>query len=207
MRFEGTIKSWNDERGFGFIESTQGGDPVFVHVKALAPHAGRPQINQRVSFEIELGPQGKKRARNVEPARTARPSRLVRRSKEAPAQWGTATRFAIPAFLLLYAVVAVLWKPPIWMAAFYVSVSIITFLTYAIDKSAAQSGGWRTSESTLHTLAIAGGWPGALLAQQVLRHKSAKAEFRAVFWVTVVVNVAAFVLWCSPAGSALWAGR
>lgn len=207
MRFEGTIKSWNDERGFGFIESTQGGDPVFVHVKAFAHHAGRPQMNQRVSFEVELGPQGKKRARHVEPVRTARPSASVRHSKESPAQWGTASLFAIPAFLLLYAVVAVLWKPPIWVAAFYVSVSIITFLTYAIDKSAARSGSWRTPESTLHALAIAGGWPGALLAQQVLRHKSTKAEFRAVFWATVVVNVAAFLLWCSPAGSAWWAGR
>ena len=84
--------------------------------------------------------------------------------------------------------------------------SLFTFITYTIDKSAAGRGGWRTPESTLHALAMAGGWPGALLAQQFLRHKSAKAEFRSVFWVTVVVNVAAFVLLCSPAGRALWAG-
>ena len=205
MRFEGTVKSWNDERGFGFIEPTQGGDPIFFHVKALTRHAGRPQIRQRVSFEVELGPQGKKRARNVEPARTARPS--VRRRKESPAQRGSSTLLAIPGFLLLYLMVAVLCKPPLWMAAFYVSASLFTFIAYAIDKSAAGRGGWRTPESTLHALAMAGGWPGALLAQQFLRHKSAKVEFLAVFWVTVVVNVTAFVLLCSPAGRALWTGR
>ena len=118
---------------------------------------------------------------------------------------------AIPGFLLLYFIVAMLCKPPLckpplWMAAFYVSASLFTFIAYAIDKSAAGRGGWRTPESTLNALAMAGGWPGALLAQQVLRHKSAKVEFLAVFWVTVVVNVAAFVLLCSPAGHALWTG-
>jgi uncharacterized membrane protein YsdA (DUF1294 family) len=49
-------------------------------------------------------------------------------------------------------------------------------------------------------LALACGWPGALLAQQWLRHKSAKQEFRAVFWVTVVLNVAGLVAMSSPWG-------
>jgi len=52
-------------------------------------------------------------------------------------------------------------------------------------------------------LALAGGWPGALLAQQLLRHKSTKVEFRKVFWGTVIINVAGFALWCSPFGQPL----
>ena len=76
----------------------------------------------------------------------------------------------------------------------------ITFVAYAMDKSAATQGAWRTPESTLHFLALAGGWPGALLAQQFLRHKSAKAEFRATFWATVILNVAVFVGFWSPVG-------
>ena len=36
MRLDGTIKSWNDERGFGFIEPTQGGPEIFVHIKAFS---------------------------------------------------------------------------------------------------------------------------------------------------------------------------
>jgi uncharacterized membrane protein YsdA (DUF1294 family)/cold shock CspA family protein len=203
MRFEGVIKSWNDDRGFGFIEPTQGGQEVFVHVKAFTRRSGRPQINQLVSFEVELGPQGKKRARNVEPVRTVRSASRVRRNATAP--WGTATLFTIPAFLVLYLTVSVLWKPPPWVAAVYVTVSLFTFVAYAADKAAAERGGWRTPEGTLHALSLAGGWPGALLAQQFQRHKSTKAEFRSTFWGTVVVNVIVFLLLCSPAGRSWWA--
>lgn len=108
------------------------------------------------------------------------------------------TLFAIPAFLLLYLVVHVLWKPPLLLAMVYALASVFTFIAYAIDKSAATQGNRRTPESTLHLLALAGGWPGALLAQQLLRHKSAKAEFRLTFWATVVLNIAGFVWFCSP---------
>ncbi len=74
--------------------------------------------------------------------------------------------------------------------AFYMVVSIITFTVYAIDKSAATKGTWRTSESTLHLLSLVGGWPGALVAQQKLRHKSKKQFFRFVYWITVALNCA-----------------
>lgn len=202
MRFEGTLKTWNDERGFGFIESIQGGQEIFVHVKAFKTRTGRPQINQMFSFEIELGPQGKKRAKNVAPVRSVRTRPNTR--GESPAQWGTASLFAIPVFLILFAAASLLWRPPLWFAAAYVVGSALTFLAYAVDKSAARRQAWRTPESTLHLLALAGGWPGALLAQQRLRHKSTKAEFRSAFWATVVLNALGFVALCSPLGSSLW---
>lgn len=195
MRFEGTLTSWNDERGFGYIESTQGGEPIFVHVSAWPNSSGRPQLNQRVTFEVEVGPKGR-RARSVELIRARRspaPTRSV-----GPAQWGTATLFAIPAFLAIYAVAAVLWKPPAWVAGVYIIASVITFAAYAIDKSSAKRGTWRTPESTLHLLALIGGWPGALLAQQFLRHKSTKQEFRQAFWVTAALNVALILVLVSP---------
>lgn len=203
MRIDGVIKSWNDERGFGFIEPRQGGQEIFVHVKAFRNRAERPKIGQFVSFEVELSPEGKKRARNVEPIRSVRSRR--RTEGDSRAQWGTATLFAIPAFLVLFAIVGVLWRPPPLVAGLYAALSGITFVVYALDKSAAARGARRTPESTLHGLALAGGWPGALLAQQFLRHKSTKAEFRAVFWGTVALNVAAFVAVCSPIGGSLWA--
>ena len=196
MRFEGTLKTWNDDRGFGFIAPSQGGEEIFVHIKAFEARSARPQLNQAFSFEIEIGPAGKKRARNVAPLRKAQPVRTRRR--ESPAQWGTSTLFAIPAFLVLYWVVSVVWTPPLWVAALYAATSVITFITYAIDKSAAARGAWRTAESSLHLLALAGGWPGALCAQQFLRHKSSKAEFRSVFWATVVLNVVGFIILCTP---------
>jgi uncharacterized membrane protein YsdA (DUF1294 family) len=116
---------------------------------------------------------------------------------------GTATLFAIPALLAVYIVVAAVWKLPLWVAGMYLLLSIVTFIAYAADKSAAASGSWRTPESTLHTLALAGGWPGALLAQQFLRHKSTKHEFRQVFWGTVLVNVVGLVALASPIRASL----
>jgi len=86
-----------------------------------------------------------------------------------------------------------------WTLTVYLTASVITFLVYAQDKSAAKHNRWRTKEGTLHGLALTGGWPGALLAQKVLRHKSSKAAFQRVFWLMVVVNVGV-VGWLVAAG-------
>lgn len=195
MRFEGKLTSWNDERGFGRIESTQGGEPIFVHDSAWPRGASRPQAGLSVTFEVELGPKGK-RAKNVQLLQVHRRPRQPERARRAP--WGTATLFAIPLFLLVYVLVAAAWQLPLRVAGLYVGASAITYIAYAADKSAASSGAWRTPESTLHMFALACGWPGALLAQQLLRHKSTKPAFRQVFWATVLLNVAALVLLASP---------
>ncbi len=202
IRFEGTIKSWRDDRGVGFIDPRLGGEEIFFHVKALTRTTGRPQVGQLVSFEVEAGPRGNKRARNVEPLRAPRAPR--KRRGGLPARSGAATLFAVPGFVLLYLALAVLWRPPTTFAVIYLAASLAAFLAYAFDKSAAKGGRWRTSESTLHLLALAGGWPGALLAQQFLRHKSVKASFRSVFWGTVVLNIMGFLALCSPLGRSLW---
>ena len=197
MRFDGIIKSWNDERGFGFIEPTQGGQEIFVHIKAFNGLRERPQLNQRVSFQVEMGPQGKKRAINAEVVRAKRTPPAPTR-QNSPAQWGTATLFAIPAFGVLLLLGYVMGHPPRWLPWAYLAFSILTFLVYASDKSAAQRGAQRIPEKTLHMLAVIGGWPGALLAQQMLRHKSSKQEFRSVFWGTVILNVMGFMYLASP---------
>lgn len=202
MRFEGTIRNWNDERGFGFIEATQGGEELFVHATAFTGR-GRPQAGQRVTFEVASGPRGKKALR-VEPVPVAR---LAQRRARAGARGpgGGAAWLALLVLLVVQGVVAALWRPPAWFLAFYAVASLLTFLVYASDKAAARRGAWRVQESTLHLLALAGGWPGALLAQRVLRHKSAKAQFQGVFWATAVLNVAGFAWLCSPAGRHWWA--
>ena len=196
MRFEGTLISWNDQRGFGGIKSSQGGEQIFVHVSAWPRGGDRPQLNQAVTFEVELGPKGK-RARNVQLHHVRRPVKQ-RLGRADSTQWGTATLFVIPAFVVIFLVVAVVWKLPLWVSGLYVVLSVATFFTYAKDKSAAASGSWRTPESTLHALALAGGWPSALLAQQFLRHKSTKANFRRAFWATVLLNVVGLVVLASP---------
>ena len=125
MRFEGTLKSWNDERGFGFIESAPGGQEIFVHIRAFTRRTDRPQVSQRLSFEVEIGPQGKKRAKNVQALSASRP--LARQRRDSPAHWGTAAGLAIPLFIALYGVVSLLWRPPLVMAAYYLVISALTF--------------------------------------------------------------------------------
>ena len=72
-------------------------------------------------------------------------------------------------------------------------------MTYGADKSAAVRRSWRTSESALHTIALVGGWPGALVARRVLRHKTAKQPFRTIFWGTVIINCMALAWLVSQA--------
>jgi uncharacterized membrane protein YsdA (DUF1294 family) len=71
----------------------------------------------------------------------------------------------------------------------YFIVSAITFIVYALDKSAAKGNRWRIEENTLHLCGLFGGWPGALLAQRLFRHKTKKTSFQVVFWITVILNV------------------
>ncbi len=80
-------------------------------------------------------------------------------------------------------------EAPGWLAALYLAASLLCFIAYAIDKSAAIGGRRRISERTLLTLGFIGGWPGGLVAQQLLRHKTRKASFLIAFWLSVVVNV------------------
>ncbi len=202
MRIEGNLKAWNDERGFGFIEPAQGGQDIFVHIRAFPSGKGRPVIGQRLSFEVEVGTQGKKRARLVE---WVKPARIpATRQRESSAQWGTATLFTIPAFLLLYWLISLVWGSPRLLPLVYLIASTLTFFAYAQDKSAAKRGTRRTPERTLHMLSMLGGWPGALIAQQYVRHKSSKEEFRNIFWTTAAINVVGLVVICSPLGQPIW---
>ena len=72
----------------------------------------------------------------------------------------------------------------------YFGLSLMSFVAYAIDKSAARKGTWRISESNLHVLDFLGGWPGGWIAQKILRHKTSKPSFQRVYWVTVALHCA-----------------
>jgi uncharacterized membrane protein YsdA (DUF1294 family) len=101
--------------------------------------------------------------------------------------------------LLVVAVIA--GRVPVVVLALYLGASLFAFFAYAFDKSAAARNQWRTQESTLHLFSLLGGWPGALAAQRLLRHKSAKASFQATFWFTVVLNCGALGWLFSPSGT------
>ncbi|WP_192560833.1 DUF1294 domain-containing protein [Pseudomonas allokribbensis] len=66
--------------------------------------------------------------------------------------------------------------------------SVLAFFLYWADKRKARAEAWRTPENVLHAVELAGGWPGALIAQQVFRHKTRKVSFQILFWVIVALH-------------------
>jgi uncharacterized membrane protein YsdA (DUF1294 family) len=99
-----------------------------------------------------------------------------------------AVRFAV--FYACFLFAAAFFNRISWLVVvIYFVLSLLTFIVYAWDKSSAKRGRWRTAESSLHLMGLLGGWPGALAAQRLLRHKSSKREFLRVFWATVLLNV------------------
>ncbi len=63
---EGTVKWFNSQKGYGFIQPNDGSKDVFVHISAVE-RAGLGNLNegQKVSFDVERGQQGKLSATNL----------------------------------------------------------------------------------------------------------------------------------------------
>lgn len=88
--------------------------------------------------------------------------------------------------------------------ATYAFASLACFAAYAADKSAARARERRIPERTLLMLGLCCGWPGALVAQRSLRHKTAKASFQVKFWMTVAANIGVlgwFAFWRAGSGT------
>lgn len=179
-----------------------------IHVGGKGPRAMavRPRDRQNAAAAAPSMPnrsasprdQGTRQAT----AQARRSSQPAQRSRRATQSAGLPAPTGLALLLMLSWIATLAWglwthRLPLWALGAAVAVNLLTFLVYAIDKSAAQSGQWRTRESHLHLLSLAGGWPGAWFAQQWLRHKSRKAEFRAVYWATVVFHCAGLAAWVS----------
>jgi len=194
MRTKGTIALWNEEKGYGFISPISGGKQVFIHISAFSNRARPPELGQVVTYSTSTDKQGRPCAANATLAGD--------RVREPKKKRKGATSIVIAAvFIGMVGVSALVGELPLIIFTLYLVLSVLTYGAYALDKSAAKKGAWRTQESTLHLFALAGGWPGALIAQQRLRHKSKKESFIFVFWVTVVLNFGGFLWLFSSNGS------
>jgi uncharacterized membrane protein YsdA (DUF1294 family)/cold shock CspA family protein len=196
MRDKGKLVTWNDEKGYGFIAPFSGAAQVFIHARAFGNRTRRPELNDVVTYTLSKDKQGRPRAMNAALAGANRPPGAERR--------GSAWDILIAAIFLsaVSAAVLVVNLPPA-ILVIYLAAGVVTFIAYAVDKSAARKGRWRTKEGTLHLLSLIGGWPGALVAQSVLRHKSRKQPFRTIFWLTVILNCAALAWLSTPSGGAV----
>ncbi len=180
MRFQGKISNWKDDQGFGFISPSDGGKPVFVHIKSFTNRQRRPVGNDIVTYEPKTDAEGRVRAENV--------AFIGERAPSATSEQSNAMLVLASTFLVFVAGSTLAGKLPLAVLGLYFAASASAFIAYALDKSAARNKQWRTKESTLHLFSLIGGWPGALAAQKLLRHKSKKQTFQVGFWVTVALN-------------------
>ncbi|MDB6148696.1 MAG: Integral rane protein [Chthoniobacter sp.] len=182
MRQRGTVRKWNDEKGFGFIAAEDETADVFFHIKALGNRGLRPQEGDTVTFETTTDERQRVRAADV------------RLSKGAPlgAVRSTLTCFAA-AFITALIFAAWQGRIPSAVPAIYAVASAFTAAVYTSDKSRAGRAQWRTPEKTLHLLELCGGWPGALIAQHWVRHKVGKLSFQIIFWLIVAAHLVVWV--------------
>jgi uncharacterized membrane protein YsdA (DUF1294 family)/cold shock CspA family protein len=186
MRHKGRITGWKEARGFGFITPSSGGGKVFVHARSFENRRRRPVGNELVTYAMKNDAKGR--------AQAGRVSFADERSARARRRPGGLLVLALPAvFLVLLTLSVVTAYLPLEVLVLYLGASLVSFFAYARDKRGARQRRWRTPESTLHLLGLAGGWPGALAAQRLLRHKSRKRPFQVLFWGSVLINVSFLV--------------
>ena len=192
MRFQGRIINWNDEKGFGFVIPNGGGEKAFVHVKALISKR-RPVDGDLITYETSFDQQRRLQAKNIKYSNDRSASGGGKGGKLMGPVFGTV-------FCCFLVLLTVLDKLPISMLVIYFATSTIAFFMYWIDKAAAKHNRSRTPESTLYLIGLIGGWPGALLAQRLLRHKSIKRSFQTIFWVTVFMNCCLLIWFLADGG-------
>ena len=65
MRFDGILTCWDDDRSSGIITPGKGGNDIAVHAAAFPRDGVVPSVGEALSFQVELGPDGNKRACSV----------------------------------------------------------------------------------------------------------------------------------------------
>lgn len=192
MRYQGRLQDWNDDKGFGFVIPNGGGQRAFVHIKAFEQRSQRPADGMLISYALHKDERGRFNAIAV---RSAAAAKTVN-AKPKPAPFTARLPHVLLGVCALLCVLG-LWIAklvPDWTLPVVGGMSVVALGFYLYDKGAAARGEQRTPENTLHLIALLGGWPGALIGQGLFRHKTSKASFQAVFWLTVALNLAAIWL-------------
>ena len=207
MRYQGRIADWKDDKGFGFVIPNGGGERAFVHINEFVSRGRRPSNGDVISYELVLDAKRRQQPKRVRFGGDERPVRhtAIRpggKSDSKPIAYGLAIGGLSAVTALVMA-----GRLPILIAIDYWALSVVSLIAYPMDKSAANRGDQRLSESSLHLITILGGWPEPLIAQQLFRHKMKKRQFRAAFWIAVLLNIVAVAFLLTPLGAGLLIGR
>lgn len=197
----GQLTIWKDDRGFGFIQPNDGSQEVFLHITGFKDVNRSPQVGDFICYQLTPSKDGKVRACNAsikgvtsKSSSSAAPKKYVSRTalKSSSLALKTLLLSLLPGLGSIH--LALTTSNPIPLILYPV-MSFITFWLYADDKSRAQQGRWRRQENTLHLCEFMGGWLGAFVAQQKLRHKSSKVSYQVVFWLIVIIHIVFWLDW------------
>ncbi|NOR56271.1 MAG: DUF1294 domain-containing protein [Sulfurovum sp.] len=211
IRNKGKIIKWNDDKGFGFIlpSHSNGKKNIFVHIKSFSDKKLRPAEGQQVTYTIEKNNEGKESAIKVSRStdhivrnrnssmhtQNVNPVNKRINTNNTQLKLKSTHRISPLYIIIIVSFVAFLFhfslagKLPPLVIVVYVVMGIMTYYIYSEDKDMAINNERRISEQRLLTLSLFGGWIGALIAQQKLRHKTKKISFQMSFWTTVFFNI------------------
>lgn len=183
----GRVSQWDAAKGLGFVQPDGGGERLLLRRADLAGRLRfrEPAVGEAVRFSA-VGDGRQRRAGRVSslaPAPAAKPA-----ARSQPGS-GSQRLLVIPAFALLLGALQLAAPLPRPVPLLYGALSTALFLVYGLDKWAAKRGSARVAESSLHLIALLGGWPGALLGQQLFRHKTSKPLFLRLTWAMVALNL------------------
>ncbi len=168
------VIEWHDDKGFGWLQF--GDKRLFLHRRDFSRFHHLPRVGEEIRFNWGLDKNCRPCAQNAVQVREVTDVSLV-------------GLCVLGALLVLpaYAWQQMGWE--IWKLAAYVCVlSWIAYSAYASDKRKARANAWRTPEAYLHLLELAGGWPGAWVAQRRLRHKCSKQSYQFMFWMIICIH-------------------
>ncbi|WP_375509493.1 DUF1294 domain-containing protein [uncultured Nostoc sp.] len=200
---KGQLTTWKDDKGFGFIRSSDGNQDVFLHITALKETNHRPQVGDVICYQLTVDKDGRVHACNafIEGV-VSKPILKTSPSVTDKATFKSTVKSSLIFEVLLLSLLPGLGAINFALTTFnpiplilYPVMSFITFAQYADDKYRAKQGRWRISEKRLHLCEFMGGWLGAFIAQRTLRHKSSKVSYQVVFWVIVTIHIVFWLDW------------
>ncbi len=201
--YEGIIKSWKEDKGFGFIQPNGGGKDIFVHIRDLKHTNYQPQQGDNVCYQVAADKDGKVRAYDAfiqgqEISQQYRQKALKKNRPETQKpkreyRLGMLAILVIATVPFLFSALLIRERQNFIPFFVYLLMSLTTFIVYAYDKTKARKSEQRISEKTLHLLALFGGWPGALITQRVIRHKNKKSSFQMASWKIVIIHISVWI--------------
>lgn len=169
----GKIVTWNSARGFGWLECE--GEKFFVHLREFKGTDIIPSLGVEFPFVVGTDVQGRPCAKGVDAC-------LIN-GKIKPTGWLLFVALLVWPIAGAFALPISWWIPILQM----IVMSAVIYRLYAYDKRQAILCGWRVPQTIMQLGELAGGWPGAYLAQKRLRHKSAKRSYQSIFWGIILI--------------------